>query len=287
MISGVDPMHFATKLFLICDKHRCASRLGIKRPLAIRTTGLLCLAMMSGGHGCSRESDATAGIASDSDAERQLPVVKTISSDQRDVALGELPHGSVPEHTFVVQNTTGRDFTITGIRKSCGCETAKVTEGLVVKSGDTLAIPYILSIHGGGQKSGRLVVETDSSEESFKQLSFTLTARLPRVIWASPEALFFGASPSGRSTQELRVESDIPGLFEKALEIKTSRDLVDIKVKERNHKYIVLQITLRAGAPIGDSHDLIRLSINDPRCSGYSVRVRSIVSEPASTAAAN
>jgi hypothetical protein len=279
-------MHFPVKLFLICARYRCELPFEIRELLANRASSLLCLALIAG-HGCSGAPDTTVNTNSNSDAKQPMQVMKDISSDQRDVDLGELAHGSIPEHTFIVPNTTDRDFRITKIQKSCGCETAKITEGQVVRSGDVLAIPYILPTQGGGQKSGRLVVETDSSEASFRQLSFTLSATLPRVIWASPEALTFSSSASDHSTQELRIESDIPGLFEKAVEINTCRDLVDIKVKERNHKLIILQITLRPDAPIGDSHDLIRLSMNDPRCSGYIVRVRSIVSEPVSTAAAN
>lgn len=147
-----------------------------------------------------------------------------------------------------------------------------------------LSIPYAISSHGGGQKTGRLVLETDSTNESFKQLTFSLSAELPRVIWASPEALFFKKPHSDLATQDLRIESDIQGLFDSATKIQTSRDLVTVRVKERGPSFIILQVTLRPDAPTGDAHDLIRLTIDDSRCSGLSVRIRSIVREPVAPA---
>ncbi len=178
--------------------------------------------------------------------------------------LGKLQVGDELKHLFTIRNTTSKPFKLLSIQKACGCETASLVEGALVPVGKDLAFQYSIPVFGAGERAGRLVICTDSDDEAFKQIEFTLRAEVPRTLWATPPHLLFDSnSEDASSPKEFRVESVVPGLLERFREVATSRDLVSVELTHRTNEVLVFAATLRGDAPLGELHDYVSLAFDD------------------------
>ena len=191
----------------------------------------------------------------------------------RDVDLGVLSANTIPQHVFLVKNTTPNPFTIVEIKKSCGCNTVGVKNGHVVQAGEILKVSYQLPSNANGPVSEALLLKTDSKDKQFSLLTFSLKAVLPTVISATPDALLFDQAHG--PAKQVRVQSDIKGMFDNTLKISTIRGLVDIEVLERTGSELLLNVSLRQDPPDGDAHDVIKVLVDASPKSYVRIKVRS------------
>ena len=171
------------------------------RPVARASlSAAICVVLL---HGCTDAKALTPTVSPSASVEEGI----------RDKDLGQLTEGDPMQYTFQIRNTANNPFTITAIKKSCGCETANVTEGMIVPVGELLSVPYSIPAHGAGTRQGQLVITTDASDEQLQKIVLTLRAEIQPIVWASPTQVMFGSVMEGQSaTQEVRVESILPGL---------------------------------------------------------------------------
>ncbi len=127
------------------------------KPMAsVSLSAALCVVLL---HGCTDAKALTPTVSPSASVDKGI----------RDKDLGQLTEGDPMQHTFQIRNTANHPFTITAIKKSCGCETANVTEGMIVPAGGLLSVPYSVPAHGAGTRQGQLVITTDASESHFKR----------------------------------------------------------------------------------------------------------------------
>ena len=209
-------------------------------------------------HGCSDAKAITPGVSP------SASVSPSVDEGLRDKDLGKLIEGNAMQHTFLIRNTTARPFTLTAIKKSCGCETANVKEGMIVPAGGLLRVPYSVPAHGAGTRTGQLVLTTDASDKSLQKIVLTLRADIQPIVWASPTQVMFGTVMEGTSAdQEVRVESILPGLLESYREVATSRSLVKVELLSKSSEALVFKVVLAPDAPVGAVQDFIHICFDN------------------------
>ena len=202
------------------------------------------------------------------------PVDRAAVDDARDVNLGKVTEGDF-KHSFTIRNTTRKQFTLTTIHKSCGCQTVNVTEGTIVPAGGVLEIPYIVPGYGSGPRSGRLVITTDATEESLREIVLTLRADVQAQIWATPAQLLFGTVREGEAAeQELRIDSVVTGLLENFRDATTSRGNVAVELKQKTSEALIFRVAFSSDVPIGAVFDTINLNFDDVVHPQFIVQVR-------------
>jgi len=205
---------------------------------------------------------------------RTAAVSGDLKPEAREVDLGLLGPDAIPRHTYSVVNTSSSSFKIRSVKKSCSCQSVDATAGTQVASGATLKVNYELPKGNGGELSGDVVLLTDSAQHDLSQIKLALTATVPKVIWATPEALIFSDRSDRSNPQQLKVESDIDGLFESPLDITTERGLVNVHVLERAKRHLILNVALNRDIQPGDSFDMISVYCGDVRRTSSRIRVR-------------
>ncbi len=234
--------------------------------------GLLCLSLLPG---CT-------------DAKALTPTVSpsaSVDEGTRHKDLGQLTEGDAMQHTFLIRNTTDKPFTLTAIKKSCGCETANVTEGMIVPAGELLSVPYSIPAHGSGERTGQLVITTDASDELLQKIVLTLRAEIQPLVWASPTQVMFGTVMEGESAeQEVRVESILPGLLDSYREVATSRSLVHVELLSQSSEALVFQVVLAPDAPVGAVQDFIHICFDNNDHPQLNVKIEAQKNGPISAA---
>ena len=104
----------------------------------------------------------------------------------REVDLGKLSEGETPSYIFRIRNTSRYAFKVTAVQKSCGCQTANLAEETIVPARELLEVPYSLPTSGTGLQAGKLVINTDSTDERFKEITLTLRAEIPAKLSGDP-----------------------------------------------------------------------------------------------------
>ena len=201
------------------------------------------------------------------DAKALTPVVsQPTSADEgiRHKDLGKLTEGDPLQHTFLIRNSTAQPFKLLTIKKSCGCETANVKEGMIVPAGGLLSVPYSIPAHGAGERRGQLVITTDASDELLQNITLTLRAEIHPIVWATPTQVMFGSVLEGAAAeQEVRVESILPGLLESYREVATSRSLVNVQLLTQSSEALVFKVVLAPDAPVGAVQDFIHICFDN------------------------
>lgn len=194
--------------------------------------------------------------------------------ERRDVHVGAVMKGEQVKHTFAVRNTTGKPFTVTGIGKSCGCETANLQVGTIVPARGVLEVPYTVSTHLTGERTRRLVIATNAADESFQEIVLVLRAEVQAQLSADPPQLMFGSVRQGKLAEmELRVNSIVPGLLDRFQDVTISRGLVTVEPTKATAKQLVFRVIFSHDAPAGRVQDIISLRFDDRDFPLLNVRV--------------
>ena len=198
----------------------------------------------------------------------------TVAEEIRTVDLGKVSEGEELRHTFAIRNTSGQSFKVVAIKKSCGCETANVTEGTTVPPGRQLEVGYALSKYGVGKRNGQLVITTDAEDESLRVIELSLRGEIQAKIWATPTEVQLTADDESTAEQLLRVESIVPGLLDTFQDVSTNRGNVVVQLAEKAADALVFRVSVAPAAPLGTSYDLIYVSFNSREHPSLNVRTR-------------
>ena len=154
------------------------------------------------------------------------PVVQA-SSDSRTIDLGEIEPDAEARHTFTLTNTPASTLEILGVHTSCGCELAAVRVGEQIGPGKSLPIVYALSNRGGGLRRGTLTIDTSAVDPDLKQIVYSLSATIPRLIWTEPETIEFHTGHGSVPPEPIRlvVFTADPAVAASACRVSTSRQL--------------------------------------------------------------
>ena len=147
------------------------------------------------------------------------------------VDLGEVAVDADPKHVFHLVNTDDHSIEVLRVHSSCGCEKADVQVGRTIFPGESLAIPYSLARRGGGVRRGTLTIETSATSPNLRQVTFSLTGIVPRMVWSEPEAIEFCTADGSLPPEPVRlvVYARDPEMLRSGCPLTTSRQLVTIE----------------------------------------------------------
>jgi hypothetical protein len=197
-----------------------------------------------------------------------------VPDEIRDVDLGKVMDGTELRHTFTIRNTTTNPLKVISIKKSCGCETADVTEGTVIGPGDKLEVAYALSKYGAGERKGQLLITTDAEEESLRVIELKLRAYIQPKVWTTPSDIKLVTGDESTAEQKLRIETIVPGLLDSFKGATTTRGNVAVRLKEDAADALTLGVTVAPNAPWGTSYDLLYLAFDSREQPSLNVRVQ-------------
>jgi len=198
-------------------------------------------------------------------------------SSGRSVDLGKLGADSLPTHTFHIANTMARPIRVTAVEKSCSCQEVSVREGDTIPAGGVLEISYALPADRSGPVGGLLTLRTDAESPELATIRLSLSATLPRRVWAEPSTLRLARGESA----SLMIRSDVPGILETYRDHGTVRGHVEVEAMERVPgadgavESLRLSVRLSPAAPAGLVSDYLAVRFEDPRASQIDVLVQS------------
>jgi hypothetical protein len=223
---------------------------------------ILPLAVMPLPLGCMpAPASAPASTASDSPAND--------SPGERSVDLGRLGSDALPTYAFKLRNTTGRSILITAVEKSCGCQSVGVREGDTIPAGGSLDVSYALPADRSGPVGGQLTIRTDSDSEDLATVRFSLSATMPRRVWAEPGTLRLSRGMSESATVVIR--SDLPGILDRYTHVDTVRGHVTIDQSETVRRsdgsveQIKFEVHMSSAIPGGLVNDYLTVNFSDER----------------------
>jgi len=196
-------------------------------------------------------------------------------SSGRSVDLGKLGADSLPAHTFHIANTMARAIRVTAVEKSCSCQEVGVREGDTIPAGGVLEISYALPADRSGPVGGLLTLRTDAESPELATIRLSLSATLPRRVWAEPSTLRLARGESA----SLTIRSDVPGILESYRDCSTVRGHVEVDALEvvpgadGAVESLRLSVRLSPAAPAGLVSDYLSLRFDDSRAGQIDVLV--------------
>ena len=213
--------------------------------------------------------------------------LSTDPSADRSVDLGRLGPDDLPTHVFELRNTTGRSIRITAVEKSCGCQSVGVREGDTIPAGDTLKVSYGLPNDRSGPVGGQLTIRTDAESDDVAAVRFSLSATMPRRVWAEPGTLRLSRGTAESATVVIR--SDLPGVLERYTHVDTVRGHVTIDQSETVRRsdgsveQITFEIHMSSAIPGGLVNDYLSVHFADERAPHIDILVQADGSAQKST----
>ena len=188
--------------------------------------------------------------------------------------------GKNAEHTFQITNTSTSPLSVIEIKKSCNCHKTSVVNTQEVAVGDDLEILLSVPCSRPGPLAKSILVQTDSTNESFNKIKLTLQATVEGVLWAEPSSLNFGELPSsGARKTRLVIHSQASGLPSRYLGFSamfenTSIELIDesdntlvfdVSLNGQGEKHLVVDLLTFCFQPTSDGVSKIRVSVSGRR----------------------
>lgn len=195
--------------------------------------------------------------------------LSTDPSAERSVDLGRLGPDDRPTHIFKLRNTSSGSIRITGVEKSCGCQTVGVREGDAIPAGGSLDVSYSLPADRSGPVGGHLTIRTDSKADDLAAVRFSLSATMPRRVWAEPGTLRLSRGTAETTTVVIR--SDLPGILERYTRVDTVRGHVIIDPTETVRRgdgsveRLTLAVHMALTVPDGLVNDYLSIHFDDER----------------------
>ena len=199
-----------------------------------------------------------AGCGGSDTASKAVPV-----DTPRDVSLGEIDEDTDLKYTFVAKNRSQLPLRILSLDKSCNCQAVGIEVGQTIDPQCDLSVPYHVPNDGSpGWHAGRIKITTDSNDESLREITFALRARVQAKIRAVPAQIAFGIVYDGEepTKRQIRLESELPGVIERFDKAECSRGLVRTTVASTSAGVIVFDVSLADDIPHGDVKDTITFS---------------------------
>jgi len=213
--------------------------------------------------------------------------LSTDPSAERSVDLGRLGPDDRPTHIFKLRNTSSRSIRITGVEKSCGCQTVGVREGDTIPAGGSLDVSYALPADRSGPVGGQLTIRTDSESDDLAAVRFSLSATMPRRVWAEPGTLRLSRGTAESATVVIR--SDLPGILERYTQVATVRGHVTIDQSETvrssdgSVEQIIFEVHMSSAIPGGLVNDYLSIHFDDERAPHIDILVQADGSATKST----
>jgi len=211
----------------------------------------------------------------------------TDSPGERSVDLGRLGPDDHPTHIFKLRNTSSRSIRITAVEKSCGCQSVGVRQGDAIPSGGSLDVFYALPADRPGPVGGQLTIRTDSDSDDLAAVRFSLSATMPRRVWAEPGTLRLSRGMSESATVVIR--SDLPGILDRYTHVDTVRGHVTIDQSETVYhsdgsvEQITFEVHMSSGIPGGLVNDYLTVTFADARAPHIDILVQADGSAPKSS----
>ena len=180
--------------------------------------------------------------------------------DVRHVDIGVVTQGSRIEHVFAIRNQTSKPLVINSIQKSCGCQFLELEHGTTLPAGKVLMFAYGLPSSVPGLQSGKLVIQTDSTDESLRVITLGLQVDVRAVLNVTPSALRFRKIPTvGFSQHHLRVTSLDSELLSRFRDAVTTKNLVTVTLESKAPDMLLFGVAVRAVPVEPRFHDVIVL----------------------------
>jgi hypothetical protein len=180
--------------------------------------------------------------------------------------FGSVPRGPLLSHPFRLTNNTGVPVTISNLRVSCGCVTARALESELAPGQSTAILTEMDTRRF--QRDKNVTIYVQFSQPSFEEVRLWVQANSREDITFTPEALAFGQIKHGSSpTARLNVsfvgnsQWRITGVSSDSNYITTT-----LKALPGNAMEVNYQVTaqLRSDTPAGRWYTDIWLKTNDP-----------------------
>jgi hypothetical protein len=199
---------------------------------------ILCGVTASAG-GCSENTAKSGGNA---------------SVGQRDIDLGRVSQGAILRFTLPVTNETESPFYLTGVVKSCSCQSVKFDAKSPVQAGQaTIVEVHVTTADVEGLIAKEIVVQTDSQYSNYRAIPFVLRAEVMAEVKAVPTKIVFtNLGPGEGANRSIQIVSTVPGLTETFLHARSSNRDVTIELRERRNQLLVFDCRLSQDAPAGD-----------------------------------
>ena len=186
--------------------------------------------------------------------------------DSRVKDFGNVPHGSVNVHQFVLTNTTGSVVRVSGLRSSCVCATAKAVNE-EAQPGEKLIIEVAYNARKfTGSRS--MTVYVTFSSPYYETVLLRVSGYSRQDVVFNPGQIDFGSLSRGdEASKTVKVEY-AGGLNWRVTDVLPSQ-WVNAKIEElyREDRRVGYQLTvaLKPEAPAGTLAQAIQLKTNDPK----------------------
>jgi hypothetical protein len=180
--------------------------------------------------------------------------------------FGSVPYGSILVHPFRLTNNTGAPVTISNVRVSCGCVTAKALQ-YQLAPGQSTAIVAQMDTHKF-QRDKNVTIYVLFSRPSFEEVRLWVQANSRDDVTVTPDTLDFGqikkgTSPAARVTISFMggTQWQITGMSSDSNYVTTSLKQLPGNGMEVNY---LLTGRLRADTPVGKWYTDVWLQTNNP-----------------------
>lgn len=179
--------------------------------------------------------------------------------------FGSVPRGQVLSHPFRLVNNTKETVTISSVRVSCGCVSARAVQATLAPGQETAILAQMDTRRFSNTKSVTIYVRF--SQPSFEEVRLWVQANSREDVQFSAEALSFGRIKRGNApTQEMTITFFGAGSTQ-IVEAKCDSNYVEPIVKEikRDGGEVGYQIKakLRSDTPAGKWYTDIWLKTNN------------------------
>jgi hypothetical protein len=211
------------------------------------TALLLCLVVLGGcSAGCS-SSDAGA--------------------NDREIDRGRVIAGPSLRSTFRVQNRSASAFRIKSVRRACACQHVTFDKEHAVAPGDYANVSVEAPTTGReGPQSYHFVLQTDASEEGWKEIPLVLKAQVAARIKAIPSQIALGVTAGKPASASLVVVSSECNVRDRFRRMELEQHSGSVSVNERPNAprgTMEYEVTVSADAPIGDINAKVVLTFDD------------------------
>jgi hypothetical protein len=180
--------------------------------------------------------------------------------------FGSVPRGPTLTHPFRLTNNTGSAVTISNIRVSCGCTTARALRTQLAPGQSTAILAEMDT--GRFQREKTVTIYVQFSEPRFEEVRLLVQANSRDDVTVAPESVAFGqvkkgGTPSAAVTVTFSGNEQwrITGVTAESNYVKPSIKLLPGSSVEVNYQ---LTAKLRSDTPVGKWFTDIWLSTNNP-----------------------
>ena len=183
--------------------------------------------------------------------------------EEPDFDFKKIYRGEKVDHIYKFENKGEGVLEVSKVKSSCGC-TAVILTYKTVPPGKTgeIKATFNSGSYNGKVKKSITVISNDPDSPEYK---LTISGEIVEDISITPRNVNFGSIYLGKRANETVTIKSEAGTGFKIKEIKPSKPIVDVSLKEEKNEEYVINISLKDDLEIGRFSGAIQLETDSPK----------------------